>query len=169
LAVYIFLSEFLQLKQAAPGPWLRAPDSLFHQSENLEVVQEFLADKSKVSNLTVLVREIVMAFSAHVSTNEVLKDEFGASHNGYSVHSSPDSIFNSGGIKLLSLEELHLDTPNNYAVAILFVKDNTERLYACVAHITGSQINLGPATQVQILGSNKHVPHSMNLTRCFEQ
>ena len=131
----------------APGPWLRTQDSLFRESEDLQVSQEFLS--LQFTNEKDLVRQIVLSFSAHVSVNEVLIDQYGASHRGFSVHSAPGSVFESAGIMLLAAEELFSDPQNNYAMLILLAQDAGAELHACIAHVTATQINLGPSSQAR--------------------
>ncbi len=131
----------------APGPWLRTQDSLFRESEDLQVTQEFESPQSQFTVEKDLVRQIVLSFSAHVSVNEVLIDQYGTSHRGFSLHSPPGSVFESAGVLLLLAEELYSDPPNNYALLILLAQDADAELHACVAHVTATQINLGPSSK----------------------
>ena len=141
----------LSLSRSAPGPWLRTRDSLFLESDELQVTQDFLSPEQAFSVEKDLIYQIVLSFSAHVSVNEVLIDQFGASRRGFSVHSSPGSIFESAGIIILSVEKLYTDPQNGYAMLVLLAQDSVGDLHACVAHVTGSQINLGPSSQVDTI------------------
>ncbi len=132
----------------SPGPWLRTQDSLFMESEELQVTQEFLSPIQDFSLVKDVVRRIVLLFSSRVSVSEVLIDQYGNSNRGFSIHSSPGSIFEFAGIIIIAVEELFSDPENNYAKLILIAQDSNGELHACIAHVTGTQINLGPSSQV---------------------
>ena len=145
---FLLFFSAIPMTVCSPGPWLRTSNSLFMESRDLQVTQEFLAPSEIVSNGTELVPHIVRLFSSYVSVSESLFDQYGTSRRGFSVHSSPGSIFESAGIIILTVDELLTDPENNYAMLVLLAQDSDADLHACVAHVTGTQINLGPSSQV---------------------
>ena len=149
--VFRYFYVLISLSSSAPGPWLRTQDSLFLESDSLEITQEFLSPAQSFSLEKDVIRQIALSFSAHVSVNTVLHDQFGVSRRGFSVHTSPGSIFENAGINILSVEKLYRDPQNNYAMLILLAQDSDSDLHACVVHVTGTQINLGPSSKVGCL------------------
>ena len=150
----------------APGPFVSPPDLAFGVSDDMRIAQALLPESKSLpyvppqgSNTATilpekgvgsrgteagrLVRELMMAVSPFVNTEEILIDQAARDLHGLVVNSAKQGVFDgTDDVTVHSAALLDQDAVTRYSKAVLLLGDGQRRLLACVAHIVGAHVTL---------------------------